>query len=114
MGGYFYKGGLSLLTKLLTKDCIQLANFVQSWQEAIHLAASPLVQQHKIEQRYVEAMIRSIEHHGPYVVITPKVAIPHARPSDGVHELAISLLCLQNLFFQPQSACLLTNCASCH
>lgn len=98
----FMKGGLSLLTKLLTKDCIQLANFVRSWQEAIHLAASPLVQQHKIEQRYVEAMIQSIEYYGPYVVITPKVAIPHARPSDGVLELAISLLRLQKpVFFSP-------------
>lgn len=98
----FKKGGLSLLTRLLTKDCIQLANFVHSWQEAIHLAARPLVQQNKIEQRYVEAMIQSIEQYGSYIVITPKVAIPHARPSDGVHELAMSLLRLQQpVFFNP-------------
>lgn len=95
----FKKGGLSLLTRLLTKDCIQLANFVHSWQEAIHLAARPLVQQNKIEQRYVEAMIQSIEQYGSYIVITPKVAIPHARPSDGVYELAMSLLRLQQPVF---------------
>jgi len=67
---------------LLTKDCIQIANVVPSWQEAIRLAATPLVRQNKIEQRYIEAMIQSIEQYGPYVVITPKVALPHARPSD--------------------------------
>ena len=91
-----------MLTQLLTKDCIQLSNFVQSWQEAIRLAANPLVRQNKIEQRYIEAMIQSIEQYGPYVVITPKVAIPHARPTDGVHALAMSLLRLQMpVFFSP-------------
>ncbi len=84
-----------MLTELLTKDTIQLANFVSTWQEAIRLAASPLLQQHKIEEHYIESMIHSIEKHGPYVVITPKVAIPHARPTDGVIELAMSLLSLQ-------------------
>lgn len=48
---FFMKGGLYLLTELLTKDTIQLANFANNWQEAIHLAASPLLKQHKIEER---------------------------------------------------------------
>ena len=97
------KGGLYLLTELLTKDTIQLANFVNTWQEAIHLAASPLLMQHKIEERYIESMIHSIEKHGPYVVITPKVAIPHARHTEGVNELAMSLLSLQKpVLFGPE------------
>lgn len=97
------KGGLYLLTELLTKDTIQLANFVNTWQEAIHLAASPLLKQNKIEERYIEAMIHSIEKHGPYVVITPKVAIPHARPTEGVNALAMSLLSLHKpILFGPK------------
>ncbi|MGE8000834.1 PTS sugar transporter subunit IIA [Lysinibacillus sp. NPDC093190] len=92
-----------MLTELLTKDTIQLANFVNTWQEAIHLAASPLLKHNKIEKRYIESMIHSIEKHGPYVVITPKVAIPHARHTEGVNELAISLLSLQKpVFFGPE------------
>ncbi|MFJ3387796.1 MULTISPECIES: PTS sugar transporter subunit IIA [unclassified Lysinibacillus] len=92
-----------MLTELLTKDTIQLANFVNTWQEAIHLAASPLLKQHKIEERYIESMIHSIEKHGPYVVITPKVAIPHARHTEGVNELAMSLLSLQKpVLFGPE------------
>ncbi|TQR35318.1 PTS sugar transporter subunit IIA [Lysinibacillus sphaericus] len=92
-----------MLTELLTKDTIQLANFVNTWQEAIHLAANPLLKQHKIEERYIESMIHSIEKHGPYVVITPKVAIPHARHTEGVNELAMSLLSLQKpVLFGPE------------
>ncbi|MDD1502623.1 PTS sugar transporter subunit IIA [Lysinibacillus sp. CNPSo 3705] len=92
-----------MLTELLTKDTIQLANFVNTWQEAIHLAASPLLKHNKIEERYIESMIQSIEKHGPYVVITPKVAIPHARHTDGVNELGMSLLSLQKpVLFGPE------------
>lgn len=85
-----------MLSELLTKDTIQISNEVNNWQDAIRLASSPLLQQHKIEKRYIEAMIHSIEEHGPYVVLTPKVAIPHARPTEGVKELSMSLLSLQN------------------
>jgi len=84
-----------LLTELLHRETIQITNEVANWQDAIRFAASPLLQQNKIEKRYIQAMIDSIEQHGPYVVLTPKVAIPHARPSDGVNELSMSLLVLQ-------------------
>jgi len=97
------KGGLYLLTELLTKDTIQLADIVNTWKEAIHLAAIPLLKHNKIEERYIEAMIHSIEKHGPYVVITPKVAIPHAQHTEGVNELAMSLLSLQKpVMFGPE------------
>jgi len=85
----------NLLTELLNLNAIQIANEVANWQDAIHVASLPLLQQNKIEKRYIQAMIESIEQHGPYVVLTPRVAIPHARPSDGVNELSMSLLKLQ-------------------
>ncbi|EON72796.1 PTS sugar transporter subunit IIA [Lysinibacillus sphaericus] len=85
-----------MLSELLNKETIQIAHKVDSWKDAIRLASSPLLQQQKIEQRYLEAMIQAIEEHGPYVVLTPKVAIPHARPTEGVNELSMSLLSLQN------------------
>lgn len=84
-----------MLTELLNTDTIQIVDKVETWQEAIHLASAPLLQQKKIENRYIQAMIHSIKKHGPYVVLTPKVAIPHARPSDGVNALSMSLLSLQ-------------------
>lgn len=91
-----------LLTELLHSETIQITNEVANWQDAIRFAASPLLQQNKIEKRYIQATIDSIEQHGPYVVLTPKVAIPHARPSDGVNELSMSLLVLQKpVYFGP-------------
>ncbi|ANU11837.1 transcriptional antiterminator BglG [Planococcus antarcticus DSM 14505] len=84
-----------VLGELLTTQTLQLKSHSATWQEAIQLAASPLVELGTVEERYVTAMVESIEKNGPYVVITPLVAIPHARPEEGVRSLSMSLLKLE-------------------
>ena len=55
-----------------------------------------LVNNRKINEKYVEAMINDIKRMGFYVVITDKVAMPHSRPENGVNKTALSLLKLEN------------------
>lgn len=81
-----------MLNQLLPKEMIQLTDSVENWQEAIRLAAKPLLDEDAIDERYVEAMIENIQKIGPYIVMAPKVAIPHARPEDGVRKIGMSLL----------------------
>ncbi|MED3984986.1 BglG family transcription antiterminator [Peribacillus simplex] len=81
-----------VLEELLNMQTIQLQQHVSDWKEAIQVAAKPLVDLGTVEERYVDAMIEAIETNGPYVVITPGVAIPHARPEQGVRSLSMSLL----------------------
>ncbi|OOE14348.1 BglG family transcription antiterminator [Fictibacillus arsenicus] len=81
-----------VLEELLTTQTIQLTAKVTDWKEGIRTASKPLLELGTIEEGYVEAMIESIEVNGPYVVITPGVAIPHARPEEGVRSLSMSLL----------------------
>ncbi|MBO8162862.1 MAG: BglG family transcription antiterminator [Brevibacillus sp.] len=90
------------LHELLTREMIQCGR-ADDWREAIRLAARPLLQKGMIDRSYVEAMIRNVEEMGPYIVIGPKVAIPHARPEQGVHQLGMSLLRLeQNVSFSDE------------
>ncbi|AOH56514.1 transcriptional antiterminator BglG [Peribacillus muralis] len=84
-----------VLEELLNMQTIQLQPHVSDWKEGIQLAAKPLVDLGTVEERYVDAMIEAIETNGPYVVITPGVAIPHARPEQGVRSLSMSLLKLE-------------------
>jgi mannitol/fructose-specific phosphotransferase system IIA component (Ntr-type) len=84
-----------VLDELITEETVLLADEVENWQDAIRFASKPLLENGSIEPSYVEAMIRSIQETGPYVVITPKVAIPHARPEEGVNILSMSLLRLK-------------------
>ncbi|MGE6375875.1 BglG family transcription antiterminator [Peribacillus muralis] len=84
-----------VLEELLNMQTIQLQPHVSDWKEGIQVAAKPLVDLGTVEERYVDAMIEAIEMNGPYVVITPGVAIPHARPEQGVRSLSMSLLKLE-------------------
>lgn len=96
-----WKGGQPVLNQLVTKQEIQIADQVSDWQESIRLAAKPLVDNGTIESRYVETMIENVIEHGPYIVLMPQIAIPHARPEDGVNHLGMSVLKLTKPVFFP-------------
>ncbi|MCW4683053.1 BglG family transcription antiterminator [Bacillus pumilus] len=93
------KGWKPVLNDLLTEKTIQLQQTAETWQEAITKAAQPLLDQNAIQKGYVEAMIQSVDQNGPYIVIAPQVAIPHARPEDGVNELSMSLMSFERPVF---------------
>ncbi|UOQ46551.1 BglG family transcription antiterminator [Halobacillus salinarum] len=78
------------LLDLIRKDTIVLKKTVDSWEEALTVASKPLIDNGSISESYLEAMLNNKKD--PYIVISPHVAIPHASPEDGVHELAMSLL----------------------
>jgi len=77
---------------LLTEKMIIQRNKVSNWKKAINLASKPLLDFGYIDENYIEAMIDTVEKYGPYIVLAPKVAIPHAKPIDGSNKLGISLL----------------------
>jgi mannitol/fructose-specific phosphotransferase system IIA component (Ntr-type) len=85
---------MSALSKMITPRTIALGVAVSDWQEAVRAAGALLVQAGKVEPRYVEGMIRMVQEIGPYIVIAPGVALPHARPEDGVKEACMSLVTL--------------------
>lgn len=82
------------LSDMLTPRTIALNVKVRNWTEAVRAAGELLVQEDKVEPRYVDAMIRMSREIGPYIVIAPGVALPHARPEDGVREACMSLVTL--------------------
>ena len=83
------------LVKMISKSTIALNVDAHNWEEAVKIAGNLLVETGSVEQRYVEAMVESVKQLGPYVVIAPGVAMPHARPEDGVHEPCMSLVTLK-------------------
>lgn len=74
------------------EDNIQVIESIENWEKAIKLASKPLLEKNKIEERYVESMIDNINKLGPYVVLMPRIAMPHSRPENGVIESCMSLL----------------------
>ncbi len=44
----------------------------------------------------MDAIYRSHEELGPYYVVGPGMAMPHARPEDGVNRLSLAITVIQN------------------
>ena len=80
---------------LISRDDIQIFDKCNSWEEAIHIAASPLLDSGKLEQRYVLTMIDAVRTLGTYMVLLPETAFVHAGTDSGIHEDCCSLLVLK-------------------
>lgn len=83
------------LEELLTKDRIELDVKCQSWKEAVERSAKKLLEQGYIEPRYVDAIIQNIETYGPYMLISPGFAVPHADLDAGSIKAGMSLIRLK-------------------
>lgn len=84
-----------MLLELFNKNTVKIHPRVQDWIEAGRIAGQLLVKQGKIEEKYIDAMIESVNKFGPYIVLTEGVALFHARPNEGVISIGMSLLVLK-------------------
>ena len=83
------------LGRLVEEDAIQIVETCESWQKAIQLAAEPLLAKRKIEQSYVDQMIRAVKQLGTYMVMAPETAFVHAGTEDGIYDDCASVLVLR-------------------
>lgn len=81
--------------KFLEPSLIALDVEAETAEEAIRLAGGLLAKAGAAEERYADAMVESYRDKGPYFVLAPHIALPHARAEDGVKEASVSLLRLR-------------------
>ncbi|PPA69548.1 PTS sugar transporter subunit IIA [Jeotgalibacillus proteolyticus] len=94
-----------MLETKLTEEMVQFTSEAKSWEETIRIASAPLLDKGSIEPRYVEKIISNVKELGPYIILMPNVAMPHARPEDGVNETGISLLVSkESVYFQGEKS----------
>ncbi len=81
-----------MMAQNIPESHMQIIRSAKNYEEAIRVASKPLLEYDYITEEYVQAMIDSIEEHGPYIVLADDFALPHARPSEAVKETGLSLL----------------------
>ncbi|PLR81650.1 PTS sugar transporter subunit IIA [Bacillus canaveralius] len=79
----------------LNEKLISLDVEAESAEAAIRSAGALLVEENIVEERYVDAMVKGFQDIGPYIVLAPSIAIPHARPEHGVLQQSVSLVRLK-------------------
>lgn len=82
------------LKEALNAQTVKAKVAANSWEQAVEVAGMVLVQANLVEPRYIDAMKKTLRELGPYSVIAPGIAMPHARPEDGVIQTGFSLVTL--------------------
>lgn len=77
------------------KDNILIVQNVENWRDGVNKSGEILLNKDYINRNYIDATIKNIEKLGNYIILTDDVAMPHARPEDGVKKTGISLLIIK-------------------
>ena len=85
---------MDLKTAFIENNSIRLGLTAKDWQEAVKLSVDPLIESGAVLPEYYDAIIASTKEHGPYYILTPGMAMPHARPEAGVQRDAFSFITL--------------------
>ncbi len=75
----------------LTEELVTFEKGFDSWEDAIRASSKGLVEQGFIVESYVQSMIDSVKEFGPYIVIAPNIAMPHARPEAGSKKVGFAV-----------------------
>ena len=68
----------------------------KDWRDAIRLGCEPLEADGTVELNFKNALIESVEKHGPYIVLIPGVAMPHTTENaEGANGTAICFMRLK-------------------
>ena len=83
-----------MLKDFVDPKSVSVGSKPEDWRAAVELSAKLLAAAGIVDERYGQAMINTVEELGPYAVIAPGVAIPHARPEDGALKIGVSVAVL--------------------
>lgn len=94
-----------LKESLIENASISLHQQADNWQKAVKIGTDLLVASGAIEARYYDNIIAKVEELGPYIILAPGLAMPHARPEEGVIRSAFALVTLQEpVYFDGEEA----------
>ena len=88
-------GGVSLLQDLLSEDNVSFHYPAETWEDVIRHGGQLMVDDGFTEPTYTEAMIDVVRDMGPYIVLAPGLAMPHARPEMGAKQVGTALVTLE-------------------
>lgn len=81
---------------LLDGKNVKILEEAKDWRDAIRKSVMPLEEEGFVKPEYKEAIISGVEKLGPYIVIAPLIALPHARPEQGVLKSQVAVTLFRN------------------
>ncbi|CAI1533662.1 PTS mannitol transporter subunit IIA [Serratia proteamaculans] len=76
---------------------ISIKDNAKDWQQAVDYSMAALLEKGYVTYRYIDEIKKSTLENGPYYILAPLVAMPHARPECGAIKTGLSLTLLKNV-----------------
>lgn len=86
---------IKLKDSLMANNSIALNQSAENWESAIKIGTDLLEATGVITTDYYKNIIASVKELGPYIILAPGLAMPHARPEHGVKQTAFALVTLR-------------------
>lgn len=83
------------MKEVMEAQNIQLGVEAADWKESMIRSGNLLVNSGYITKDYIDLTIKCVEENGPYIVITPGLALSHSRPDVSVKKTGLSLITLK-------------------
>lgn len=90
---------MNLKQSLIENNSILLNQSASNWEDAVKIGTDLLVKAGTIEPRYYDNIISKVKELGPYIILAPGLAMPHARPEEGVIKTSFALVTLKEPVF---------------
>lgn len=84
------------LKELVGDNILIVQERPSSVENAINTMGSLLLERRNIEPNYLQAIKNTHNEIGAYYVLAPKIAMPHARPEDGVNKAGLQVTIFKN------------------
>ncbi len=84
------------MAMLVKKEHILINLEASNWEDALFKAGQPLVATHDIDPEYLKQTVQSVKDLGPYIVLSPGLALSHAAPSPAVKHSSIAFANFKN------------------
>lgn len=92
-----------LFRDLVEKQHIRFCESFSCWEDAVEASCKPFLQDGSISHDYIDDVISCIRTYGPYIVLAPHIAMPHAQEkARGVYKTGICFMKVeQPVEFEP-------------
>ena len=78
-----------MLKQLIEQGLFEIHDESMHWEDAIRASVAPLVKAGACTEQYAEVIIERVKAHGPYIVMGPELALPHAEDCEHVSRSAV-------------------------
>ncbi|EJE3858056.1 PTS mannitol transporter subunit IIA [Escherichia coli] len=85
------------------ESSISVIHAAKDWQEAIEFSMASLLAINYVNESYIQAIKDSTTRNGPYYILAPGVAMPHARPECGALKTGMSLTLIEQPVYFPEN-----------